>query len=1590
MESCLENALPSGEKSGPACDNLQGDSFGTEEGKGVAESIGEHLVTTFQLYEGSTLVWLMAPFCLVYLASLKADTGFRVWPAGKMLMKVVFAGLICMVGAQAFAGGQYLDMVKATDTSRLSTFIMVLLVLELKRTNEGAKSMVQYLFWPLSLLATLAAVSVSLMNQEATESPVNFLLSLGCLCAVTTHSVLSRFPQVEPSESDSDKQPSHPEDNASYLSDLLFGWITGIVWKSFKYGLTEEDVPGVNYVDSCKAVSLEFDKAWAIEEKKSKERRSKLDDGTTEEVSCDEQELNGRSGPSSTLLSPKKEESKDVRGEGRVNVLMVLIRAFGFKYAIRQFVKGIFELTGLSFAIAMESLLHYLQDRDNQPIEKGYMLVTILFIVSTMPHIGHERIWISVIRLNRQLKTALKIAIYKKALRMTNASKKDKTTGEIVSIMAEDCDRLINESNIMFFLFTSPIQVTMALILLYKQIGNATFVGLALLLTLLPLNAWCGKKIAALDKEKTKVQDERVKFMNEIINGIKVLKLYAWEKAFARKVNEIRVKEFNLLKSICQLEASIDFMFRAIPILVRILGYAIFIYSTGLHLDPVKAIVTAHLFGNLNHPFSVMVLIIPNFVKAKYSMTRIDDFLNSPEIPEDAVVVDPEAESAITIKDGTFKWDPSMENPTLKNINLRIPQGSLTAVVGLVGVGKSSLLSAMLGEIEKEKGKVTVKSRAAYVPQEAWILNASFKDNLLFGSEFSHQRYEKVLDACALRQDLKVLTAGDKTEIGEKGINLSGGQKQRVSLARAVYDQADIYLLDDPLSAVDAHVGKHIFNHVIGHQGMLAGKTRVLVTHGIHWLPLVDNVVVLRDGKVSEQGTYKELLTHDGAFAQFLKDALAHERPDMKFIDVKEDKGIQRMKSKVLNRLTSLEAGTPMNESSDSSEDEGKLSDGSKTSKEKKPTIDDIFADIIANQDNGEVTEVSSEEENTAGDTKEGKLIDEEDVEFGNVSSDVYKTYGSRVGWKHFVAFAVIFNILVIGRDYKEIWLGHWSADELLKNDSLSHTPEYQKATLNYIAGFALLGVTEIVAALVYCIYTKVMSLKAANKLHWELLRNILRAPMSFFDTTPAGRILTRFSKDVNTVDHLGNNMRDGIRTCFNVIVKILTICVTTPQVIVILPFIAALFFVIQRLFVPAALQIRRYCTKSSTPVAVHFTETLSGTESVRAYGAQARFTKDMEKRLETHLKNENFHMWLDAWYSFRVNALAAVMVLAISLIVVLDTSYSPPMAALFITWSDDFLHCLKHFLHFCIRTEKDMVSLERLLEFSAKPQEAPWELSEPNEESTSAAVSVKSLPSDTDKNGNKGDSATQWPQSGAVVFDQYKARYRNELDLTLKGVTCAIKCGEKVGVVGRTAAGKSTLMNALFRLIEADDGNIDVDGMNISSLGLHALRRNLTILPQDPVIFGGSLRINLDPVGERSSEELWEALRHAHLKTFVEGLPDQLEYNCGEGGKNLSVGQRQLICLARTLLQKSHILVLDEATAAVDVETDELIQKTIREEFTQCTVLAIAHRLKTIIDYDRILVMEHGTVKEFDTPKNLLADPTSTFYSMAKESNLV
>ncbi|GFO10855.1 multidrug resistance-associated protein 1-like [Plakobranchus ocellatus] len=1549
---------------------------GTAVPVGGMEEYQQQLVTALVASGPSTLLWLMVPVSIVYLASLGSITASRLKAAGKMAVNMVFMALLLLFYVHLFLRSQYIPGVKKfeLDPSRIA-------------------------------------------SCETTEHPLNFVLSVFCLGAVAIHFVLAYIALSELEVMDTGKPP-HPEDNASFLSDVFYHWITGIVWKGYKEGLQEEDVPDVNYVDTCEAVSLQFDKAWEVEKKKSDNYNAKLETTTdfnqngtadvrSKQSQYDEDESNDETNTEERTPTAKDAEGKEMKTEPKaeqqkrpVNLLMTLVRAFGFKYATRQCVKGVFELTCFSGALFMEALLLYLQDRDNQPSERGFFLVFTFFLITMIIDIGHERIWLSVIRLNRQLKTALKVAIFKKALRITNASKKDKTTAEIVSILAEDCERFINESNIMFFLVTSPIQVTVAIVLLYRHIGNAAFVGLFFMLLLIPLNAWCGKKIAGLHKEKTEVQDERVKFMNEIVNGIKVLKLYAWEKAFAKRISDFHAKELNLLKSISHCEAGIDFMFRAIPFLVRLMGYVLYIYLSGTYLDPVKAMATAHLFGNLNHPFSVMVLIIPNMVKAKQALTRISEFLNLPDIPEDAVTVDPNAKAAITIKDGTFKWDPASDKPTLKKINLTVPKGSLTAVVGLVGCGKSSLLSAMLGEIDKVKGAVTVQSRTAYVPQEAWILNATLRENIVFGADYKHKKYNNVIDSCALRDDLKLLAAGDKTEIGEKGINLSGGQKQRVSLARAVYDQADIYLLDDPLSAVDAHVGKHIFNHVIGHQGLLAGKTRVLVTHGIHWLPLVDNVVVMRDGRVSEQGTYKELLTHDGAFAQFLKDALAHEKPEEKSIDEENDAGVQRMKSKIMTRLNSLEAGAPMMSSSDSSEDEtGFVGPDGKKIKRAKPTIDEIFAGLIEKIDiDAGDSESTSEEENSQDTAKDSKIIDEEDVEFGNVSWEVYKTYCRRVGWGRFAISVLMFIVLLTGRDSKDFWLGHWSDDAMLRNVSLAHTPEYQKTTRSYIAGFALLGAIEIAMAVVYCIFTKVSSIVAARELHGDLLYNVLRSPMAFFDTTPTGRILTRFSKDVGAVDNMGNNMRDFIRTSFNVAAHIVVMCWSTPQVIVLIPFVMLIFFIVQKLFMPSALQIRRYSSKSSSPIAVHFTETLTGTQSVRAYGAQDRFTDRMKQHLEQHLKNENFHMWLDGWYSFRINCLGCVMILAVGVVILWDKSIAAPMAALFLYRSDHFLHCLKGLMHTCIRTEKDMVSLERVLEYSAKPQEASWDVSKAKSDGASKPESesstlIKPSPCDdgvTENGEEQAQDGRQWPESGAVVFQDYKARYRNELDLTLKGVTCNIRSGEKVGVVGRTGAGKSTLMTALFRLIEAADGNINVDGLDISSLGLHALRRNLTILPQDPIIFGGSLRINLDPVEEKATEALWEALGHSHLKTFVEGLPGQLDYDCGEGGKNLSVGQRQLICLARSLLQKSRILVLDEATAAVDVETDDLIQKTIREEFNHCTVLAIAHRLKTIIDYDRILVMEHGTVKEFDSPKNLLADKNSTFYSMAKESNLV
>ncbi|PVD27025.1 hypothetical protein C0Q70_12175 [Pomacea canaliculata] len=1044
-----------------------------------------------------------------------------------------------------------------------------------------------------------------------------------------------------------------------------------------------------------------------------------------------------------------------------------------------------------------------------------------------------------------------------------------------------------------------------------------------------------------------RIKDQRLRLMTEVLGGIKVLKLYAWEPSFEKKVLEYRDRELRNLLLIAYLNSCTTFVWTLVPYLVTLASFAAYILTSELgYLDSTTAFVSLSLFNIMRQPINMLPQVIPSLIQVIHHVA----LFHRQSKPQKIVRTKSSFTDVIAIKDGVFRWDSEIPKPTLRNINLNIPEGKLVAVVGPVGCGKSSLLAAMLGEMEKLQGRVVVKNSVAYVPQEAWILNATARDNILFGSSMSQRQYDHVIEACALQADFNILVDGDMTEIGEKGINISGGQKQRISLARAVYSDADTYLLDDPLSAVDSHVGKHIFQHVIGNQGLLANKTRILVTHGVHWLPMTDLIVVINDGEISEMGKYEDLLAKEGDFAIFLKTYLAMENESEQ--EEGEDPEIADMKVRMLQRLESMMSDTHTS--------------GDERSKEFESSLKRSFQ----RQRSRTVSGTHSISMKVAPEKKPVlKLVEEEQTMKGNVQLSVYREYFTAMGniaWIFILGFFVLYQGASLAAN---IWLSEWTDDSTLANISMAGTKEYNDLNALYLGVYGGLGVVQAVFMLGYAIIFNISVVRASGNMHSDMLSRVLKAPMSFFDTTPVGRIVNRFSRDVDTLDmELTFTLRQTMISSGNMLTTIILISYSTPVFLAVVVPLGILYRLAQLYYIRTSRQLRRLESTTRSPVYTHFTETIQGASSVRAYGAVGRFIKESQNRVDKNLVCYYAFLVSQRWLGVRLETLGTLVTLSAALFAIIDTSLSSGLVGLSVTYAMNVTMALNMFVLASTQLETNIVSVERVKEYAETEIEADWERPE------------KAPP-------------TGWPQEGKIMFKDYTTRYRPGLDLVLRGFLShqwRSKVTLIVGIVGRTGAGKSSLTLALFRLIEAASGRIDIDGHHTGTLGLHDLRRNLTILPQDPVIFSGTLRMNLDPTDRHTDSELWNALKLAHLQDFVSSLPGQLEYQCGEGGQNLSVGQRQLMCLARSLLRKSKILVLDEATAAVDMETDDLIQQTIRSEFKDSTVLTIAHRLNTIMDYDRILVLDEGLIKETGSPQDLLQNSNGVFYGMAKAAGLV
>ncbi|XP_006558751.1 multidrug resistance-associated protein 1 [Apis mellifera] len=1433
-----------------------------------------------------------------------------------------------------------------TPIIRIVTFLKTSILVTYNRKYGMRTSGLLFLFWFLLALCGIIEyrsllklyinkneISYSFISYMIYYPIVIFLFLLNFL--VDAEPKYSKYPRAE--------KPC-PEQKSSFPGKIFFSWFDSMAWKGFKKPLEITDLWSINPEDTAKEIVPKFEKYW----KKNSQKRNKV---------------------FWTYFSVQNTKASFRKGSGQVNfnneykkktssVLPPLCKAFGATFlfgAVLKFVQDI--ITFVSPQI-LQLLIDFI--KGHEPLWKGYFYAVLLLITAIFQTLVLSQYFHRMFLVGLRIRTALIAAIYRKALRMSNAARKESTVGEIVNLMSVDAQRFMDLTAYINMIWSAPLQIVLALYFLWDILGPAVLAGLAVLLILIPINVLITNRVKTLQIRQMKHKDERVKLMNEVLNGIKVLKLYAWEPSFEEQILKIRTKEIKVLKETAYLNSGTSFIWSFAPFLVSLVSFATYVLiDENNRLDSTKAFVSLSLFNILRFPLSILPMMIGNMVQAYVSVKRINKFMNTEELDPNNVQHDSSESYTLLIENGTFIWDmENIDRPTLRNINLQVEQGQLVAVVGTVGSGKSSLLSALLGEMEKINGRVNTKGSIAYVSQQAWIQNASLQDNVLFGKSLHKNLYNRVIEACALTPDLKVLPAGDQTEIGEKGINLSGGQKQRVSLARAVYNDSDIYFLDDPLSAVDSHVGKHIFENVIGSSGLLKKKTRILVTHGITYLPEVDNIIVLKDGEITEVGTYKQLLEKRGAFSEFLVQHL--QEVGNLHADGESEADLHEIKQHLESTIGSNELQQKLTRGksrmSESQSESGSIADRKSLNGSLKRQYS------TSSQQSGTYENSNIKEAKLLSPKSGGKLIEVEKTETGSVKWRVYSHYFKSIGW--FLSIStIIMNAIFQGFSIgSNTWLSMWSDDNLT---DVNNTVDHIKQNM-YLGVYGGLGLGQGMTVLGGALFLAKGTIRASVHLFESTLQRVLRNPMSFFDQTPTGRILNRLSKDTDVIDNtLPSILRSWITCLFGVIATLVVISFSTPIFISVIIPISVIYYFVQRLYVASSRQLKRLESVSRSPIYSHFSETVSGAQMIRAFGVQERFINESESKVDFNQVCYYPSIIANRWLAVRLEMVGNLIIFFAALFAVLNKdTVSSGLVGLSVSYALQVTQTLNWLVRMTSDVETNIVAVERIKEYGETPQEASWK-------------NPDYIP------------PKEWPVQGRVEFKDYKVRYREDLELVLRGLSFSIKGGEKVGIVGRTGAGKSSLTLALFRIIEAADGQIFIDDIDIAKLGLHDLRSRLTIIPQDPVLFSGSLRINLDPFNCYTDDEVWRALEHAHLKSFIKTLPNGLLYEVSEGGENLSIGQRQLICLARALLRKTKVLILDEATASVDLETDDLIQQTIRQEFKDCTILTIAHRLNTILDSDRIIVLDNGRIVEYDSPESLLRNSSSLFSSIAKDAGL-
>ncbi|KAL2956307.1 hypothetical protein AAZX31_18G077700 [Glycine max] len=1092
---------------------------------------------------------------------------------------------------------------------------------------------------------------------------------------------------------------------------------------------------------------------------------------------------------------------------------------------------------------------------------EGYVLA-MAFVAAKLVECLSQRHWMFRFQqVGVRMQSKLVAMIYAKGLTLSCQSKEVRSTGEIINLMTVDAERIGEFCWYMHDPWMCVLQVALALLILYRSVGVASIAALAATVIVMLLNFPVSSLQEKFQGKVMEFKDKRMKATSEILKNIRILKLQAWEMKFLSKIIQLRKTEEIWLKKFLASTAIIKFLFHNAPTFIAVVTFGA-CALIGIPLESGKVLSALATFRILQMPIYGLPDTISMIAQTKVSLERIASFLRLEELQTDVVEKLPwgSSDKAIELVDGYFSWDLSSPNTTLKNINLTIFHGMRVAVCGTVGSGKSSLLSCIIGEVPKISGTLKICGTKAYVSQSPWIQGGKIEDNILFGKEMDRGKYKKVLEACSLTKDLEILPFGDQTIIGEKGINLSGGQKQRVQIARALYQDADVYLFDDPFSAVDAHTGSHLFKECL--LGLLKSKTVIYITHQVEFLPDADLILVMREGSITQSGKYNDILKTG--------------------TDLMELVGAHR---EALSSIKSLERKPTFKISSTSEEDPNSLSDF-----ELEKNVENTNDQIDKSNDTVE---------------PQGQLVQEEEREKGRVGFKVY--------WKYITtAYGVGSSIFTFARAF------------------LAAIAGYKTATVLF------------------------------NKMHLS----VFRAPISFFDATPSGRILNRASTDQSTLDmYIADILWAVTLNLVTLFGNIFVMSQAAWQVfIVLIPVMAACIWY-QRYYSASARELARLVGTCQAPVIQHFSETISGSTTIRSFEQESRFNDINMKMIDRYSQPKLYSATAIEWLNFRLDILSTLTFACclVFLISFPSSMTAPGIAGLAVTYGLNLNAVQTKVIWFSCNLENKIISVERMLQYTSLPSEAPLVIKD-----------------------NQPDYS--WPSFGEVHIRDLQVQYAPHLPIVLRGLTCTFTAGAKTGIVGRTGSGKSTLVQTLFRLIEPVAGQILIDSINISFIGIHDLRSRLSIIPQDPTMFEGTIRTNLDPLEEYTDEQIWEALYMCQLGDEVRKKEGKLDSVVTENGENWSMGQRQLVCLGRVLLKKSKILVLDEATASVDTATDNIIQQTVKQHFSECTVITIAHRITSILDSDMVLFLNQGLIEEYDSPKKLLKNKSSSLAQLVEE----